>query len=516
MNVGVAVARTAVRSPEAVAAFDGARRTSYRELDRTSNRLANLLLAIPGIGRGDRIALLVHNRLEVVEVMAGVAKAGLTYVGLNFRMTAAEFTGILENAEPRLLITEGEFAELAHQLCDRIGIPVLDLDDMSSDGYRARLETASPSPPATLHAVRPEDDFCIVYTSGTTGTPKGVHFDHGQVLVHAIVACIEFHLTDRTRYLMAIPHNSSVNIALVPGVLVGAAIGFIDSRGWDPQRFAAEVGARAATHSYLVPTQIYRLLDTLRRDSAALATIDTLGYGAAPISYDRACEFLERYGPVLVQLYGMAEIASIGTMLRKDDHARALAGERGIMASAGRASYAVDVRVVDDAMNDVPVGARGEVVFAGPHVMKGYFRDPERTAQTLIDGWIHSGDIAHFDPAGYLYIVDRKKELIIRGGQNIAPSEIEEVLYRHPSVLEAAAVGIPDPAWGESILAVVALRPGTTAGAGELLEWCRRQGLPGLKLPARVEIVEALPKNAVGKIAKNEIRQRHWSGTRQV
>jgi acyl-CoA synthetase (AMP-forming)/AMP-acid ligase II len=514
MNVGIAVARSAKRWPGNVAVFDGDRTRTFAELDERTNRLANALREC-GVRQGDRVALLIPNRLEVLEVLGGCAKAGAVYCGLNFRLGEDEYEAIFANAEPRLVITEPQFAEMAERLSERFGVPVVTLDDDGPDGYEALLAGASPQLPACVHDVRPEHDFCIVYTSGTTGRPKGVLFDHQAVLHHALVAVLEYELDATSRWLMALPHNSSVQITLLPLLLVGGATGFNDSRGFDAEAFAAEVRRRRATHTYLVPTMLFRVLeaDLTRED---LATMRTIGYGAAPIPPDRVMELLERFGPIFTQLYGMAEVASIGTMLRKDDHARALAGETRLLASAGRPGLAMDVRVVDDEGRDVAPGERGEVVFGSPHTMKEYFRDPERTADALIDGWMHSGDIAEVDDEGYLYIVDRKKDLIIRGGFNIVPSEVENVLYQHPAVLEAAVVGLPDAEWGEAVGGFVALKQGEPVGAEALQAWCREQGLPSIKVPASIEILDALPKNAVGKIAKRDLRDGQWAGARKV
>ena len=513
MNVGLATTRSARRAPMAIAAFEAGRRLTYAELDERSDRLANTLRDGLGIGHGDRVALLIPNRLEVVEVLAGVAKAGAVYVGLNFRMTEQELGQVFENAEPRLVLTDDEHLEVATAVAEPRGVPVINLEDGS---YERLLADASTRVPRSLHEVRPEDDFCIVYTSGTTGTPKGVWFDHGRVLQHATVACLEYELTPDSRYLTAIPHNSSVNITLVPGLTVGAAVGFTDSRGFDPGRYAEEVQREAITHSYLVPTQLYRLLDRVD-DPAALATMVTLGYGAAPMSPDKIQALLARFGPIFNQLYGMAEIASIGSMLRKSDHVAAADGASQRFGSAGQPSYVVDLRVVDEHGQDVLQGERGEVIFGTPYAMKGYYRDPERTAETLVDGWVHSGDIAVVDEDGFVYIVDRKKDLIIRGGYNISPTEIEAVLHRHPEVLEVGVIGVPDEEWGEAVLAVVALVDGGAVSEDQLLTWCRDEGsLPSVKLPKRVEFAGSLPKNAVGKVAKNELRDRYWTGPRRV
>ncbi len=509
MNLGLATTRSARRYPQRAAAFEGDLQLTWKDLDKRSNRLANLLHDGHGLAKGERVALWAPNRLVVPEVLAGVAKAGLVYVGLNFRMSDDDFVHVFENAKPRLLIVAGEFRERAAELVVGQDVKIIDLDDDTIAGYESLLSHASPQSPETLHEVRPEDDFCIVYTSGTTGTPKGVWFDHGRVLQHATVAALEYEIDKDTRYLTAIPHNSSVQITLAPCMTMGSAIGFVDSRRFDAEAYVSEVAKTSATHSYLVPTQLYRLLDAApNRES--LASMKTLGYGAAPMSPDKAGQLLERFGPIFNQLYGMAEIASIGTMLRKADHQAAINGRSHLLRSAGQPSYAIDVRVVDEAGRDVSLGERGEVVFAAPYMMKGYYRDPARTARTLIDGWVHSGDVAEVDEDGYLYIVDRIKDLIIRGGYNIAPAEIEAVLHRHPDVLEVGVIGTPDEKWGESILAVVALKAGTVVDESALLHWCRETAsLSSMKMPEHIAFVPALPKNAVGKIAKNELRSQY-------
>lgn len=505
MNIGVAIARNALQHPTATAVFDGDRSLTYPQLDERTARLANVLRGRFGVGRGERVALLVHNRLEVVEVLGGCAKAGVTYVGLNFRLKPREYADILDNAEPRVLITEPEYAELAARLAAERDLAVVLLDDDGPEGYEALLAAASPDQPSTMHEVRPSDDFAIVYTSGTTGRPKGVHFDVRSAVQHGTIVALEYDFGVDTRWLMALPHNSCVNITFVPILLMGGSVGFFEMRGFDPEVFAAEVRRHQATHTYLVPTMLFRLLEA-GIQTQDIPTLRMIGYGAAPTPPERIRELVERFGPIFIQLYGMAEVASVGTMLRKDDHVKAMNGRPELLASAGRASWAMDVRVVDDAGHDVAPGARGEVVFGSPYTMLGYFRDPERTAEALVDGWMHSGDIGRFDEEGYLYIVDRKKDLIIAGGFNIVPSEIEAALYAHPAVLEASVFGVPDPEWGEAVAAAVSLKAGQEADADELRERCREHGLSSIMVPARIEVLETLPKNAVGKLDKRALR----------
>lgn len=512
MNVGLAFERNSVRYPSRPAIFgDGA--CTHAELNARTNRIANHLLD-QGFTKGDRVALLVANRSEVVEILGGVAKAGLVYVGLNFRLGDVELEQVFDNAQPSLLITDGEHLDATLSIASASAVAVVDID---SAAWSAALDRAPDTTPTTLHEVRHDDDFCIVYTSGTTGRPKGVLFDHARALQHATVACLEYEIERDSRYLIQIPHNSSVNITIVPCLLVGAALGFRDSRAFEPIAFAQTVEEHSVSHCFLVPTQLMRLLDRLPRQSdQQLGGLVTLGYGSSPISPDRLAELVDRFGPIFNQLYGMAEIASIGTILRKEDHVAGLAGRPELLSSCGQPSFAVDVRVVDTDGNDIAVGERGEVVFAGTHVMKGYYRDAERTDDVLIDGWMHSGDIAEVSDDGFIFIVDRIKNLIIRGGLNIAPTEIENVLYRHDAVLEASVVGVPNPEWGESIVAVVALKEGMELDPEELRTHCRNSELTSIKIPERIELMDALPKNAVGKIAKDQIRNHFWGDGRRV
>ena len=405
MTVGLAFERNRIRHPEATAVF-GEQHLTHRDLDVRSNRVANMLLA-RGLTKGDRVAFLVANRCEVVEVLGGVAKAGLVYVGLNFRLGVVELEQVFENAEPSVVVTDTEHLAVVKPIAEAAGTPILDID---TPEWAEALSIAGDDDPPTLHEVRHDDDFCIVYTSGTTGRPKGVLFNHAMAIQHATVACLEYELDRNNRYLIQIPHNSSVNITIIPCLVVGAALGFSDSRNFDPVVFARTVEQEGVTHSFLVPTQLMRLLDQLPRVAdQQLGGLVTLGYGSSPISPDRLRELVDRFGPIFNQLYGMAEIASIGTILRKDDHVAGLSGHPELLSSCGQPSFAVDVLVVDPTGNPVGPGERGEVVFAGPHVMKGYFRDPERTDRGP-DRWLDAFGRCGRGERGWIHLRRRSYE----------------------------------------------------------------------------------------------------------
>lgn len=510
MNVGSLTANAAVRFGGRTAVTDtNGYSATFLELEERSDNVAAHLASEYGVKRGDRVAVLLSNRGEVVEHMVGATKLGAIYTGLNFRLDVGELTNVFKNAGPVLLVTGSDQMDLAEELARQFDFGVWNVDvEMAPAASAEALVDVR----RTARAVRPEDDFCIVYSSGTTGLPKGIQFNHRAVLIHAAVCCLEFEMDADTIYAVALPHNSSINITLIPCLMVGGRIHFLESRGFDPTEYYREVDRTGATHSYLVPTQIYRVLSTPPAPGQ-FDSIRTLGYGAAATAPDKVLELVELMGPRVVQLYGMAEIASIATMLRKNEHLETTSRERPPTSSVGRPSYMTELRIVDDEGNDVARGDRGEVIFTSPYIMKGYFRDPERTAEALRDGWIYSGDIGMIDEAGFVHIVDRKKDLIIRGGHNVASSEIEAVLYKHPDVLEAAAFGVTDEQWGEQIIAAVVLRRDASTPFDDLLAWFKSMsGLGAIKTPAEIRVIREMPKNGIGKVVKRDLREAYLGG----
>jgi len=507
MHLGLMTSHHAVRTPSAVAVEEGGRTLTYAELDARANRLAALLDG-RGVGRGDRVALLVHNRIDVIEVLVATWKLGAIAASLNFRLSSADLQAIIDNAEPAVVVSEVEFAPMLDPfVAAGLIAPPVWLDD-PADPYEAQLAAHPAAPPPHLLDVAWSDDAAIIYTSGTTGRPKGATFTHAAMLHHAANVLTEYDVDAATRYLVSIPHNSSVNISFVPVLYAGGTIVFTEVRSFDGADFLDTMNRLATTHTQLVPTMLYRVLEAHRASPVPLPAVRTIGYGSAPIPPERVAEMIETFGPVFVQLYGMTETAAMGTMLRKHEHVDALAGDQAVLASAGQASYGIHVRLVDDDGNDVADGERGEVIFKGSYVMRGYWRDPARTDEVLRDGWMHSGDVGVFRN-GYLHIVDRKKDLIIRGGQNLASKEIEEAIYAHPAVLEVAVVGVPEPEWGEEVVAVVVLRSGAAATEEEIRTTCVDGGLARFKIPSRVAFVDDLPRNSIGKIQKGVLREQH-------
>jgi acyl-CoA synthetase (AMP-forming)/AMP-acid ligase II len=280
-------------------------------------------------------------------------------------------------------------------------------------------------------------------------------------------------------------------------------------RQFSAERWLRLVEKERVTHCHLVPTMLFRVLEHPKLRSFDLSSLETIGYGSAPMPRERVERLSEIFGNILVQGYGMTETSSIGAVLSKAAHAEALKGNRARLNACGRPVFGCDLRVVDEAGREVAPGELGEIVFRGPYIMRSYWRDPERTVETIRDGWLHSGDLAKVDEEGYVYIVDRKKDLIITGGANVSSREVEEVLFWHEAVREVAVIGVPDEEWGERILAFVSLHEGRAADAGELMQFCRDR-LSRYKCPSAIELVADLPKNGLGKVLKSELRAPFW------
>jgi acyl-CoA synthetase (AMP-forming)/AMP-acid ligase II len=508
MNVGTLLLNMTARYADRPALHQNDRTVTYRQLHERTNRLASALVSRYGLGRAQRIAGLFANRLEMAEVTYGSAKAGTVYVGLNFRLKAPDLAAILDNCDPRLLVTDAEFLAQASDLAAQRGIPVLNLDDPGPDGYEALIAAGSPNSPPWLFDIGGDDDFLITYTSGTTGRPKGLLFTHQGMMEFGAVWALEYGYTADSRLLLCLPHYGAVQTSLLPMHTVGGSVRFFDNRSFTGQVFCELVDRYQVTETYLVPTQMYRILDHLETDPTELASMRVFGYGAAPIAPSRLEAIVKRLGPRFQQLYGMLEAGGLMTQLRVEDHERAAAGEPHLYASAGKASFLVAVRTVDADGRDTLVGEPGEVIFWSPYKMKEYNADPERTAETVRNGWVFSGDVGRFDADGYLYIVDRIKDLIIRGGHNIAPREIEDRIHGHPQVDEVAVIGVPDLNWGETVVAVVVPRNDAALELEDVRSWCRDGGLSSIMQPDRLVLTPGpLPKNLIGKIDKRQVRE---------
>ena len=511
MTIAAWIRRCAQRYPDKLAYVDGGRRFTFAQFDDRVNRHTNGLYAA-GLKRGDRVATLTNNHVECVEAVAAAAKGGFVHVPVNFRSVPREIAHVVNHCGASLVFVEKEYAA---RLADAGDMPtvrkviVIEPGDPASEyeQWLAQQDAAEPQVDITG-----DDNFFICYTSGATGTPKGVLHQQRQSVAHAPVVVIGYEFTHDTRVLLVYPHNSiaSINMFYVPAWLLGACVVFTDQRNFNADRWLELVETERITHSHLVPTMLFRVLESKRLQSTDTSSMVTIGYGSAPMPTERIERLQEVFGNILIQGYGMTEISSIAAYLDKQDHLEAK-GDRVRLNSCGRAAFGTELRVVDDDDRDVKPGEIGEIVFRGPQVMTGYWNEPDKTAETMRNGWMHSGDMATLDERGYITIVDRKKDLIISGGANISSREVEEVIYWHPSVREASVVGRPDEEWGEVPHAFVSLHAGKALSPGELVAFCKER-LSGYKCPRTIDIVEDLPKNGLGKILKSELRSRFWAG----
>ncbi len=481
------------RQPDAPALWWRGEATTYAQLNRRVERLAARLAAVGEVG--DRIGVLAWNGPRFIELIYACAASGRILVPLNTRLAPAEWLYQLGEAGVGLLFVDGE---LAQGLRSDPGCPPdLALVDLQS-GCDAWLEEG---PAASLPALLPEVPAWILFTSGSTGRPKGAVLSHRSLLAGLESAALARPVVPGDRYLYPFPlfHVAAHNVLLQHQY--GAAVVLLRS-------FTAEETLHACrelgvTTMSLAPTMLAMLLDHPTFSPADLAGVRTIGYGASAMPETLLRRLLAGTGVGLCQSYGMTELAGSAAFLTVEDHQLAAAGRPELLQSVGRPLATVALKVVDDAGKACCPGDAGEILVRAPQCMQGYWRQPEATAAALVDGWLHTGDIGRFDEEGYLYIVDRKKDMIISGGENVASREVEEVLRRHPAVRDCAVIGLPDPHWGEQVCAVLVLA--AEASDAELAAHCRSL-LAGYKTPKTWRRLQALPLNAAGKVDKPALR----------
>lgn len=498
-----------------VAVVDGQRSLTFREVESRSNRLANALLALSPMP-GTRVALLMANRLEFVEADFAIVKTGKVKLPINPRLVDREREHLLENSGAQILIVESGFAEFVESTWPRLPAleTVISLDGAISGAldYASLLEKASAAAPQIV----PDEESAsfILYTSGTTGRPKGAvnsHRGRRAATLTMLAEEIEAAPGDAMVHVGSVAHGSGSKILAY--YLRGARNIMVAK--WDPQAFLRLVESERATGSFMVPTMMASLCEEAARGRFDLASLKTVSYGGAPIAPAKLQEAMRTIGNVFVQVYGSCEAPHPLTILTREEH-RLAAADPARLATIGRLTHQTAIRLVDAEGNEVAAGENGEMQVRGPHVMAGYWDNPEATAGVMKDGWYCTGDIARQDEQGYFYIVDRSRDMIISGGLNVYPAEVESILHEHPAVGEVAVVGVPDERWGEAVKAVVVLRAGAGATEAELVEHCRTR-LAGYKKPQSVDFVKELPKGSTGKILKREIRERYWQGvTRRV
>ncbi|HVH06841.1 MAG TPA: long-chain fatty acid--CoA ligase [Myxococcota bacterium] len=500
-NLGLFLAKRARLSPRLEALFEveRGRRIRFAELDQRANRAANAFAA-RGVRPGDRVALLLMNGVEYLESFFGLAKLGAVVVPLNWRLVPDELAFILRDSGASVLVHDAEFdaavaalggQETALRETWRVGGRRPGAED-----YDALRDAASPAAPPC--PAGPDDLLFIMYTSGTTGLPKGVMHTHGTMAAASRTVNLTSDMRYGDRYLQMLPlfHVGALTPAIAS---IHRGVTLVMLRAFDPARIFPLIAEERVTTGLAVPAMLNFMLaagDPAKHDHSALRWMMS---GAAPVPP----ALIERYaahGIEIHQVYGLTESGGPACLISPDE---ALAK----IGSTGPAFFHTDVRVVDERGADVAPGEIGEVIIRGAHVMVGYWNRPEATAETLRDGWLWSGDLATVDKEGCVYIQDRKKDMIITGGENVYPAEVEAVLARHPDVLECAVIGVPSERWGESGAAVVVAKAGASLGAEEILRFCDGK-LARYKLPRAVHFVDEIPRNPTGKVLKRVLRER--------
>lgn len=489
-----------------IAVIHGDRSFSYGEVARRTRQFASALKSL-GIAAGDHVAVLSSNTAEHVEIVFAIVSMGAVWVPINTRLAMPEISFIVGDSEAVALIYSDDLTEAVREVrhsCPGVKqwIGVGDAADVGFS-YDALLsdhpDTPQPSAPAD------DDLFTIMYTSGTTGRPKGVMLTHAAFYRGTVYSALALNARESDVKLASIPQfHAGGQIYQLCFIAVGATIVVL------PKFLPSEVFRLVARHKVtagsFVPAMLMSILEAPDLSQADLSTLGNIIYGASPIAEDRLSLIMDLIPADYRQAYGQTECGILMTVLDPNDHRRGKANKPELLRSAGRAMVGYKVRIVDDNQQEMPIGVVGEAAIHSDTLMRGYWKRPEATQKTLVEGWLLTGDLGWRDKDGYIYLVDRKSEMIISGGENVYPVEVENVLSSHPDVLDVAVFGMPNPKWGEAVTAAIVLRNSATLTESSAIQFCRGK-LGGFKIPKVVKFVETLPRNASGKLQKNVIRQ---------
>ena len=517
MILGDVIERNATCFPEHPALLFEGRTITHLEFFTRVKKLVNALATL-GCGKQDRVAVLSRNCPEYLEVYGAASLGGFVGLGLNYRLSAAEQAGILVDAAPAVFIFESEYTERARELRKHLagGVHFICLD-ASVDGaldYEALLGRSPDATPA-LRATE-DDTVLLIYTSGTTGVPKGVMLGNEGQLEQARTQALSHAAVQTDRMLIVMPfYHIGGPTELLTYLVVGATI--VLHRTFDAQAILQSIQDLGVTSAHLAPTMITMILEVQEKTPFNLSSLHTIVYASAPMSVALSMRARAVFGPIFMQIYGMTE-AGLGTTLLKHQHLlKGTKEQTKRLASAGQAYLGTDLKILADDGRECAAGEVGEVCMRSKSTMQAYWGKPEATAEAIGSGYLHTGDMGYLDGENFLFIVDRKKDMIISGGENIYSREVEEALLMHPAVFEVAVIGAPDEKWGESVAAVVVCRPGSTTSLDELSEHCRAY-IAGYKRPKIVQFVDVMPRvPSTNKIDKRALRKPLWEGQgRQV
>ena len=503
--------------PDAAFARFGDRSLRYDEAVARTHQFARALIE-SGLDAGDRFGVLMGNRIEFALLYYAAAEAGVVPVPLNVRLAPPEWEYILADSGARLVIAAAEFVPAIAAMRSRL--PSLDtlvamdrIDAGTGDGgawldFDAWLAAQPSTPPD--RDVAETADLYQMYTSGTTGHPKGAVLTHRAVTAHLTQVAQVVRLNRGECALVVAPmYHAAGGMTTFNTVSQGGCV--LIQPSFDPAAVVHALDTEVAAAT-MVPAMIQacllRVPDIRKRQFEQLRIIY---YGSSPIAPETLRDAMATFRCDFAQAYGMTEMTAGSTNLSPDDHRRALAGSPHLLTSAGRPLMGVEVRIVDENDVDQPPGTMGQIIMRGPQLMRGYWNRPDASAEALRDGWMHTGDAGTLDANGYLYLLDRVKDMIVSGGENVYPRVVEDALMTHPAVAEVAVIGVPDAQWGESVKAIVVRRDGEAVEATELIDYCRDR-LGGFERPRSVDFVDELPRTASGKVLKRELREPYWQG----
>ena len=500
--------------PERTAMACEGRTRTFAEMQERVNRLANALQAL-GVGQGDKVAVMALNSMEYVECYYATAKLGGVFVPLNYRAKQEELVYMCNNSEAAVVFVGERYLDLLNAIRGDLTTVrhfiALDAKPEGMSNYEDLLSAHDPDEIFT--DVNDADPTIVIYTSGTTALPKGVvlTFLGMSVYVTNTVEPVDPANENPDVLLVSVPfYHVAGATTMLSAVWAGRKMVVLPQ--FDPGAWLAAVQAHGVTHSFVVPTMLKRIMEHPDFDTTDLSSLKLVAYGAAPMPYEVVTKAVEKMPCGLMNAYGQTESTSSLTFLGPDDHripaepgpARDLALQR--LRSVGRPMDDIVVMIMDPNGEILPPGQEGEIVAQGPRVMSGYLNREEDTSEAIKEGWLHTGDVGWMDDDGYLYITGRTKDLIIRGGENIAPGEIENVLQQHDAVEDAAVIGVPDVEWGEEVKAIVVFKAGQTAPEDELTKFVKER-LASYKAPKYYAFVDDLPRNYVGKVLKTDLRK---------
>ncbi|UZD48187.1 class I adenylate-forming enzyme family protein [Peribacillus frigoritolerans] len=491
---------------------------TYKELRDRVDTVANQLIRL-GVKIGTHVAVIVPNSIENVIYNLGVSRCGATVIPLNDKLGVRESEFILRNAEPQVVIMATQkHVETVHDYlkeADKNSVTVIGLSGFGveyPDEFHS-VDLGDTKGNMEFPVASLDDLATISYTGGTTGTPKGVMHSQQGFGASIMASCMEYPYDDQDKVLFCTPLIHSAGVLLQRSLVSGCHVYIM--RSFNPEVFLQTVQEARITSTFIVPTIIYRLIEEAKKKAYEVSSLRNINYGSSPISTERLKEAFEIFGPIFRQQYGMTECSILIARLTKSDHIWAYENNPEVLKSCGKPCMFTQVRLIDNNGNDVKPLQPGEIAVKIPSVSVGYYKKPDLTQEAFRDGWFYTGDIGKLDKYGFLHIIERKKDMIISGGLNVYPAEVERIINQHPAVSMSACIGIPHDDWGEAVSIFAVLREGETCSKEELIQFCKER-TSNYMVPKEIYIETSLPLTPVGKIDKKELKKPFWEGTTRV